>query len=361
MAFTEREKGGKRMKKVAILSDIHLEAKPYNLEKKQQDIYDTFKYVCDTILMQDFDLIVIAGDLFDKTKLSYETIRYASLLKKVSDKIFFIEGNHDRGVSEFFKAINVEKKKILPITDNLVIAGIDWMDDHVQLKKEIEKLKEEVYPENTILVLHANVKEIMPYMKDEFAISFGDLKDFKFCIVGHFHNSFNNDKILIPGSLERLDVTNKDKRKLFYLTIDQYDNITVNFYNIPTRIILETDDINEIEDAIRKEALKPIVFFTGDPKQLTPAKFFYLEMMCLLFKVKTKLEKTIDELLNTEIQITKANLQTIIEEFFEAFPNVDKELVKIFITHFGNIDMAKKELGEYLNSFLIGKSEEVED
>lgn len=344
-------------KRIAIISDVHLEAKPYNLEQKQQDIYDTFKYICDIILMQNFDLIVIAGDLFDKTKLSYNTVKYASLLKKFSDKIFFIEGNHDRGVSEFFKAINVEKRKIVPITDNLVIAGIDWMDDHNQLRREIQKLKEEVYPEDTILVLHANIKELMPYMKDEFAISFEDLKGFKFCIVGHFHNPFYNNNILVPGSMERLDVTNKEKRKLFYLTIGKYDEIMVNFYNIPTRLILETDSIEEIEKAIHTEGLKPIIFYTGDPKEISPAKFVYFEMKTLLFKIRTKLEKTVDELLNTEIQLTKTNLQSIISAFFEEFPDIDKELVKIFISHFGDIETAKKELEEYLNSFNISKEE----
>lgn len=336
------------MKKIAILSDVHLEAKPYNLEQKQQDIYNTFEYILKTIFSQNFDLIIIAGDLFDKTKISYETIRYAKYLEKFNDKIFFIEGNHDKGVSEFFKAINVKKHKIIPITENLVIAGIDWIDDHNQLRKELNNLKNEIYPENTILVLHANVKDLMPYMKDEFAISFEDLKDFKFCIVGHFHNPYYQDNILIPGSLERLDITNKEKRKLFYLTVDEEENIEVNFHNIPTRLILETDSIEEIERAIRLESLKPIIFYTGNPQDISPAKLFYFETRCLLFKIKTKLEKTIDELLNTEIQLTQANLQSIVAEFFENFPDVDKEIVKIFISHFGNIESAKRELEKYI-------------
>ena len=62
-----------------------------------------------------------------------------------------------------------------------------------------------------------------------------------------------------------------------------------------------------------------------------------------MFKIKRKVEETIDDLLNTEIQITRENLEDLIIEFLNQF-KLNEELKEIFIKNFGNIELAEKEL-----------------
>ncbi len=338
--------------KIGILSDIHLGVMPYQLEAKKLDIFQTFSYVVEKILPQ-FDIIVIAGDLFDKIKIDYETFKIASLLSKFKERIFYIEGNHDKGSSAFYEAIGIPNRKILPINDELVLVGLNWMEDHSVLKEKIKELKKEIYPENTILVLHANIKELMPFLTHPYLyLSFEDLQDFKFCIIGHIHNGgIFQDKFLIPGSIERLDVTNKEERKLYYLTItDEF--IRVNYFTIPTRLIIESNDISEIENVIKSEKLPPIVFYTGKVDNITPAKLLYFESKCLLFKTKTKLENVIDEMLNINIQFTRQTLENILLEFYSQFKEINQEIIKIFINNLGDIKKCEEDLKLYIDNFL---------
>lgn len=334
------------MLKIAVLSDIHLEARPYGLEEKQEDIYKTFLKSLQLIKENNPDLIVIAGDLFDVKKVSYKSFLYASLLKNFSEKIFFVAGNHDPGISLFFKGIGVKDSSIRAIRDNLFIAKIDYCHNHRELKQKIEKLKEEINPAQTILVLHANLKELMPYLREKSKfISIKDLKPFLFSIVGHFHNSFIlENKILIPGSIERLDITNIPERKIFFLEIDNSNKISIKPFIIPTRKILKTDSKEEVINTIKKEnKYAPIVFYTGKVEDIKPEELLYIESKCLMFRFRKEIEDTIDQITNNQIEISRDNLLQTIENFFDNY-KIDDELKSIFLKHWPDINNAEKEL-----------------
>ena len=346
--------------KIAIISDNHLEAKPYNLTEKQQDIYNTFIEAIRIIKKESPDLVIIAGDLFDNKKPSFLSYYYANFLSIFSDKIFFIEGNHDSGVSEFFKALGVEKKESISLKNNLYIAGIDYYHNHNVIREKIKEIKSKINPRETILVLHANLLEAMPFLKEEDKyISIKDIKDFKFCIIAHFHNpNLIENKFLIPGSLERLDITNQDERKLWFLDINEFNEIKPYYHIIPTRKIIQTDNKEEIIKILRIEKLKPIVFYTGKPEDIKPSELILFERKCLLFKIKRKVEETIDDLLNTEIQITRENLEDMILNFLNQF-EIDKDLKEIFMKNFGNIDIAEKELERWINDFETDRNQQI--
>lgn len=340
--------------KIAILSDVHLEAKPYQLQEKYLDIYNTFDYVLQLLETEHIDKLIIAGDLFDKTKISYFALKYATKLQKFKEKIFFIEGNHDEGITLFFESLGISKKTIDIINSELFIAGIDWISNHMELRQKINNLRKEIYPHKTILVLHANIYEVMPFLTDKTNyLSINDISDFKFCIIGHFHNpSLINQKFLIPGSIDRLDITNIEERKLFILEITENNKIELSFYNIPTRLIYESDNIDIIEKIINQEKLKPIIFYTGNPENISPAQFLLLEQKCLLFKIKNKASEVIDNLLNFNISLTKENVKDFIIEFFNQFPELDKELINLFINYFGQNEKIDEILTKYINQFL---------
>ena len=335
--------------KIGILADTHLGAKPYGLTEKEKDIYHSFVNAIKIILKEQVDLVIVAGDLFDTKKISFESYYYANFLSVFDNKIFFIEGNHDEGVSEFFKALNIQKQDILPLKNNLYVAGVDYYHNHDVMRDKIKEIVNQIDPKHTILVLHANLYEAMPYLKDKSKCLFvKDFEKFKFVVLGHIHNSmFLENKYLVVGSLERLDITNQEERKIWFLDINEFNEINVYYRIIPTRKILQTDNKEEIFKAIRVEKLKPIVFYTGKPDDIKPSELLLFEKHCLLFKFKKEVEQTIDEMLNIEIQITKEKVEDLILNFLQQF-KVNSSLKDIFIKHFPNIVDAEKELETWL-------------
>jgi len=329
--------------KIGILADCHLDAKPYGLEEKRQDIFKSFVLAVKILKKKDIDLLIVAGDLFDNEKPSFEAYYYANYLT-VFDNVFFIEGNHDRGVSNFFESIGIKKREYFAINDKLVIAGIDYIDNHNELRKKIYQIQNDLEAKNTILVLHCNINTVMPYLKESSKVIFkSDLNEFKLSIIGHFHNSYYDGKILVPGSLERLNVLNTEERKVFILEIDEKNNINVEPILIPTRKIIEVKDKKELNKVLKEESLKPIVFYTGNPSELSMSDILLAEKKCLLFDIKHKFKKAVDGLLNQEIEI---NLEKVKEFLWNVLNenNINKDLIKVFMENYGNIKKAQENL-----------------
>ncbi|MEB3755472.1 MAG: exonuclease SbcCD subunit D [Desulfurococcales archaeon] len=84
---------------IAHLADIHLGAKPYQMEFRRKDIFEAFSELVDTIIREKPDLVVVAGDFFDNPRPDNDTLIIALReLRKLVDKgfpIVFTYGEHD--------------------------------------------------------------------------------------------------------------------------------------------------------------------------------------------------------------------------------------------------------------------------
>ncbi len=90
--------------KILHCSDIHLGRRPAGVsgdisKKRYNDYFTAFEYIIDYAINNNIEIILIAGDLFDRKELQPEVLeRTEILLNKLKDnniKCFAIEGNHD--------------------------------------------------------------------------------------------------------------------------------------------------------------------------------------------------------------------------------------------------------------------------
>ncbi|MCE4614102.1 MAG: metallophosphoesterase [Desulfurococcales archaeon] len=84
---------------IAHLADIHLGAKPYQMEFRRRDIFEAFSELVDSIISEKPDLVVVAGDFFDNPRPDNDTLIVALKdLRRLVDKgfpIVFTYGEHD--------------------------------------------------------------------------------------------------------------------------------------------------------------------------------------------------------------------------------------------------------------------------
>lgn len=294
---------------ISVISDMHL-GFSYD-ERLEEDSYKNFEIAMNKAL-EDSDLIILAGDLFDsrapKTKawayalkiLSKATLvenRGAKLvetdkkLKEASIKtlshipIIAIHGNHEiraKGETNAIEAL--ENAGLLIYLDkNYVIFEKDGEKiciyglSHVQerLAKEILD-KWNPYPRKdmfNILVMHQNISPFIYSPLEQPTISLDNLPlGFDLIIDGHIHiktlEKINNSIFLIPGStiITQFQMEEAENQKGFY----KINTITkeVNFIPIESRkFFYEIIDIKQGENGKEKieRRIREIIFKNIQP------------------------------------------------------------------------------------------------
>ena len=61
------------MVRIAHLADTHLGHKQYNLEERENDIYDVLEEIGEIILEEKLDIVIHSGDLFDSLSNEFAT------------------------------------------------------------------------------------------------------------------------------------------------------------------------------------------------------------------------------------------------------------------------------------------------
>ncbi|MEB3773495.1 MAG: DNA repair exonuclease, partial [Desulfurococcales archaeon] len=86
-------------KRIIHLADLHLGARPYGFREREEDILESFDNVVDMILEERPDIVVIAGDLFDKPRPDNQVLRRAIRgLRRVTSQgipVVAAHGEHD--------------------------------------------------------------------------------------------------------------------------------------------------------------------------------------------------------------------------------------------------------------------------
>ena len=84
---------------IAHLADVHLGAKPYQLDFRRRDILDSFEEAIDRIINEKPDLAVVAGDFFDTPRPDNDILIFAvRQLRRLTGRgirVVFTYGEHD--------------------------------------------------------------------------------------------------------------------------------------------------------------------------------------------------------------------------------------------------------------------------
>lgn len=213
---------------VSHISDIHLGYAQFNLQEREEDLYDVFEESIDKSIHEHVEAIILAGDIFHNPKPNGAAIiKLARELKKLKEKsipVFFILGEHDisrtNDVPLLFLFHNLGlAKRLTPDSPvqikDLLIYGFNKERrsniDNGLLKpfKKLEKIikTDENKNKKKILVLHQGLSDFNKFAGEIFT---RDLPlGFNYYAMGHYHDhiqknfsELENSLVAYPGSLD---------------------------------------------------------------------------------------------------------------------------------------------------------------
>ena len=296
------------------MSDLHLGFRQYGSIEREEDFYNQFLKVCDEINKCKSDIVIIAGDLFNKPNPSPKAINcYKDGIANLNaDIICTIKGNHTMvlrdnhfSIDDYFGKDDIYGYKFLDdysLDTNLFaleggdsrfskwrnikihIDGITYrtnsnIDEFLKVQK---KLADECFEGNfNILVVHQSFKEFCGFTGEELSIEDIDYSPYDVVVCGHIHSRFDTvlsdgTKFIQPGSIERMNTTEaldeQNNGKGFYL-VDSED-CSVEFHQVEClrdflfgEVKLETTEdlekhLEEVDETVKKMKVPPIISYT---------------------------------------------------------------------------------------------------
>lgn len=186
--------------KLIHCADLHLDSKmesimPTDLAKiRKVEILDTFRRMIDYAYINNINIIMISGDMFDTSKIQARTKEYIiELISEHPDIDFlYLCGNHDE--NNFVKTLDVVPSNIKTFTDtwtsyrydNLVITGCELNNINNQVVYSALDLKEE---DINIVMLHGQ-ESMYDSKMDADIINLKALenKHIDYLALGHLHS-----------------------------------------------------------------------------------------------------------------------------------------------------------------------------
>lgn len=277
------------------ISDTHLGKRQYNLDFREQDVYETFAQLVDIAIKEHVDAIIHTGDLFDvndpPNKAEIVAIRELKRLKDSGIPFIVIAGDHDspkrntaiypQKILEEFELIKFLSKPSTPYKlGDITIYGISHIPNIAKdrLKEMLSNLKPE--SKKSILLLHQGIKEILEFDM-AWQMQLDDLpKNFSYYAIGHFHTRkvmyLDGGRVLeIAGSpdiLREEEIDGYEKEGKGATLID-FSGDVPNIQKIPVnirkqyRVTINTNKLNESIAEIKTkfkniDIKKPILHLT---------------------------------------------------------------------------------------------------
>ena len=287
--------------RIGVFTDLHLGLVQYGLKEREEDFYNQYNKAIQTFVNAKVDIVVTAGDIFDKPRPSPKALEVftngLNILKENNIQVLNIIGNHSMVKSsdfvtadEFIKVTGLEDSYILLDEDNTftqkdtTIVGLPYHynTELSELIEKINNLNDKVKDtKHNILVLHQEFKEFCNYTGAELSINDINVENFDLIICGHIHErkliQVSEDTIFLqPGSLERSSIAeakdeeNNGKGVFIFDSEDiNMDTIANGFIRLkPERKFLIADMyMNEKEDfdSIKNEILTSVNEYSHSP------------------------------------------------------------------------------------------------
>jgi exonuclease SbcD len=298
------------MAKILIVSDVHI-GKRYaykidlttGMSLRTLDFIDAFARVADYAIINQIDIFVIAGDLYDRITIGPTLLRYVrekvwQPLIKARIPIVCIGGNHDspqifQKGSPLGEISLIQNSVVTRIPKTVKITALHTKEEigfvllpymtaaqsvkfvERQLGEQIEKEKQlvtsqeffKIYLTNAIDQLETTHKvivghfffqnskiNVIPYpnqLPHEFVFKQNmlPLEKIDLAIFGHIHTNqtLHGGKVLVPGSLERVDFGEINEDKGFYIFDTESQNLEF-ISNNPRTLVNHYIEVPRVDD-----------------------------------------------------------------------------------------------------------------
>jgi DNA repair exonuclease SbcCD nuclease subunit len=209
---------------ISHISDLHLGYAQFNLEEREEDVYEAFREAIDVSIKEGAGLVILAGDLFHNPRpCGKAIITLGNALKKLKEKqipAVFVLGEHDisrlRDVPfvHIFSNLGLAKKLKLDepfVAENCVVLGADK-----ERRSNIDALVEQLRVGERVAGLQGNKKKILVLHQgladfNKFAgeMNSTDLPSgFDYYALGHYHDhlekrfGYLGGPVAYPGSID---------------------------------------------------------------------------------------------------------------------------------------------------------------
>lgn len=270
---------------VAHISDLHLGYSQFNLEEREEDVYQTFAEAIDISIREGAKLVLLAGDIFHTPRPTGKAvITLANALKKLKEKQIpaaFVLGEHDisrmRDVPFAYVFSNLGLAKRLKLDEpfevgNCAVFGadkerrsnIDALVERLHQTEEAAKRRHDLDNKKKILVLHQGLTDMNKFAGE---LNSTDMPpSFDYYAMGHYHDRIEKrypglgGPLVYPGSLDLTPSEGiKDVDKGFVLVDMSGEEAAPQFVNLHRRPqfkeAVKYEKLTEgIEDIMKKAA-----------------------------------------------------------------------------------------------------------
>jgi len=287
------------------ISDTHLGCAEFDLQEREQDVYDAFSEVVETALKDKVDAVVHAGDIFHLLKPGgTPLVKLADGIKTLAEKgvkFYFTFGEHDisriTGTPSSYLfhrlglATYVGNGEPVLHGDTLIIGF------HKHRRGELDELVEKLklagsrakeHTGKKLLVLHQGLFEFHRFAGE---LRANDLpSDFDYYAMGHLHDNFQRQfegmqgPVCYPGSLDPTPGEGiKEFKKGFYIVdlsgseakpewIQLQSSRKMLHYDLEYASL--TDGVKKVVKEIEAQALakKPVLSVTVNGRDIDSAK-----------------------------------------------------------------------------------------
>jgi DNA repair exonuclease SbcCD nuclease subunit len=292
---------------ISHISDIHLGYSQFNLQEREEDIYEVFEEAIDKSISEHAKLVLLAGDIFHTPRPNGSSIiKLANELKKLKEKsipVYFILGEHDINrmqdipIPYIFHNLGLAtrlKENQPRQHDNVAIFGfnkerksnIESILQQFKITEKIAKQKKESgnggRTIKNILVLHQGLTDFNSFAGE---LNSTDLpRGIDYYAMGHYHDhiekrfDYLDGLISYPGSIDLTPSEGiKQVEKGFFLTDVSSQEVKTNWVKLEKRRLQLVFKVNyksiaeELNDVIKEtnsHDKKPVVMLKILGKQI---------------------------------------------------------------------------------------------
>jgi DNA repair exonuclease SbcCD nuclease subunit len=373
------------MVRIAHLADTHLGFKQYNLDEREQDIYEVTDEIADKILEERAELVVHSGDLFDSPRPTAQAYyAFKKFLAKIDGKarVFSILGDHDtpkrRGMPP--QRLFDDRMQIIGLTggeyqilnlkgQEVLIAGISHAGHRYRelLIEELQKLDSIAAKHPvSILTLHQAIDRFFA-LEEAYELRMDELpRNFKYYAMGHLHSrvqaSFGNGELAYSGSTEIIRTTEiadwEKHGKGFYIVDIDGDNVNVeevNLEKIRPQLRVRIDyanleqELKRFADSLGAYEKLPVTHIVVEGKEIDRQKVQQTLNETLKGKVLHFRSQIVEEAEKRliDLKMNEVNIPALLKEYLEdeKIAEFGHELFKVL--RFGEVDEAKRIADDY--------------
>lgn len=209
---------------ISHISDLHLGYAQFNLEEREEDVYQSFNEAIDVSIREGVGAVILAGDIFHSPRpCGKATITLGNALKKLEEKqipVAFVLGEHDisrvRDVPFPYIFSNLGLARGLTLNQPLIVNDCVLFGENKARRNDIDALIERLRSANSkaneyegkkkVLVLHQGLSDFNKFAGE---LNASDLPpSFDYYAFGHYHDhlerrfDYLGGLLAYPGSLD---------------------------------------------------------------------------------------------------------------------------------------------------------------